>query len=276
MGIKAAYKQCQKPIVYEKSQESLLQAKPLRNAACLCVCLKYAYCKHRSPFNKAFNNIPKSTLVLNAWSLSQELFGIANWHSYTLAPSGRYSLDQGKRFFRGWITAARKTAKHIWAKELICLHRGPGDQHLLHGGLKLCKDVPSSSRTKWKKSVLCWDADPARRRRLLLQQLWRCEQPCKALWQKAARFMPAAQLVQANPGSFASRTATTVTSGNRLVTPSSDTALCTVNTNFYPDCFLHSLKWGVDTNMSLSRLMWAWAASTIIYTSMNQDRRKGR
>lgn len=138
-GIKAAYKQCLKPIAHENSWESLLWAQPLTNTECLCVCLKDTYYKHRSPFNKAFNNIPKSTLVLKAWSVSQGLFGVANRHSYTLAPSGRYSSDQGKWFPRGWTESAHKTTKDIGLKELICQCKGPEDQHLLHRGLKLHK-----------------------------------------------------------------------------------------------------------------------------------------
>lgn len=231
MGIKAAYKWCHKPTVYEKSWESLQQAQPLTNAVCLCVCLKYTYYKHRSPFNKAFNNIPKSIFVLKAWTVSQGLFGIANRHSCTLAPSGRCSLDQGKGFFGGWIKPAHETTKHIRTKELICQHQGPGVRHLLHGGLKLCEDVPSSSRTKWKR--YCVEMlIPDHHGRLMFQQLWLREQSCKALWQKAARLMPAAKLNQANPGSFACKTATMVTPRNRLVIPSSDRALGTVNIDF--------------------------------------------
>lgn len=42
-----------------------------------------------------------------------------------------------------------------------------------------------------------------------------------------SQLMPAAQLIQANLGSFSHRTATIVTTRNSLVTPSSDKALCT-------------------------------------------------
>lgn len=45
---KAAYEQCHKPIVCEKSWESLQWAQPLTTAECLCVCLKYTCYKHRS------------------------------------------------------------------------------------------------------------------------------------------------------------------------------------------------------------------------------------
>lgn len=172
-GTKAAYKQCLKPVVHEKSRESLLWAQPLTNTGCLCVCLKDTYYKHR--FNKAFNNIPKSILVLKAWSASQGPFGVANRPSYTLGPSGRYSSDQGKRFLRGRTESAHKTTKHIVLKESICQRRGPGDQHLLHRGLELRK-VSALPDTLSKKQSCAGTPIPGHHGTLVPQQRWLCQQ----------------------------------------------------------------------------------------------------
>lgn len=157
MGIKAAYEQRHKPIVYEKSWESLQWVQPLTNDECLCVCLKRTCHKHRSPLNTAFNHIPKSTLVLRAWSASQGLFGI---YKLTFLCPG--SL---------WEIQFRPGQRVLWRLNLISsqdhkTHRGkraqmpalrPGDQHLLHGGLKLSKTSPLPTALSESVTVLrCW------------------------------------------------------------------------------------------------------------------------
>lgn len=120
------------------------------------VCLKHTCYKHRFPLNKARNHIPKFILVLRAWSVSEGLFGTANWCSCGLTPSGRYSLEQGKGFFGNSVRSAHETTK-CGAKELVCQHQGPGDQHLLHGGLKLCKMSPLTAMLSGSSTVQrCW------------------------------------------------------------------------------------------------------------------------
>lgn len=111
---------------------------------------------------KAFSHIPEPILVLGAWSVSQGLFGIANRHSYALAPSGRQSSEQGKGSSEAELH--QLTSTH-GAEELICRHRGPGDPQLLHGGLKPCRTlVPCSSRTKRSGAVRgCWSLTGAGR-----------------------------------------------------------------------------------------------------------------
>jgi len=168
MGIKAAYEQCHERIVNEKSWESLLWAQPFTNAECLCVCLKYTYYKHRSLFNKAFNSIPKSVLVLRPWSASQELFGIANWHSYTPASSGRYGLDQGDGSSEAELNQLTRPQNTYGQKSSSASIKGQEISICLHGGLKLCEDVPPSSWTKWKGCCVEM-LIPDHRRGLLLQ-----------------------------------------------------------------------------------------------------------
>lgn len=117
--------------------ESLLKVQPLMNIECLCACLKYTCYKHRLLFNKSVSQIPiYIILVFEAWSVSQGLPGIADWHSYTQPLSGRHSSDEGEGFFGGWIKSAHKTTICIEAKELICQHQAP-DWHLLQGSLEL-------------------------------------------------------------------------------------------------------------------------------------------
>lgn len=63
MGIKAAHEQCQNPIAYKKSWETMQWAQTLTHAGCLS---GTHLLQAQSPLNKACNHIPKSILVLRA------------------------------------------------------------------------------------------------------------------------------------------------------------------------------------------------------------------
>lgn len=164
----------------------------------LGVCLEHTCSKHNLHSTKHVIIFLSPYLCLGPDLVSEGRFGTANWHSCALTLSGRYSLEQGKGFFGNAVWSAHETAKHMGQKSFSASIRG---QEISTSCMEAwsCVRCHVYCHAKWQQycaEVLI----PDHGGRLLLQQLSLCEQSCKTLWQKAARLMPAAQLIQAKPG----------------------------------------------------------------------------